>query len=616
MVKRTRARAVAATTTTTTAATATTMRMVRSSGRRLLVLVGIVLLVGMNLSRHSNHKDGKLWSFVSTKMGGLENIMNMDQTLPSTSAATTTAAFSCRKALEPWQNANIHDWMEYKAPWVEWIWELQDTNGADFPQEQAAILQNRHLNSNTTTTTVRPRVYYLVLLLTIDTGLGNHRPNVLADLPWTWQDVEGNTFAATPVLRNRMVEPKNGRVYLRLDPPLPPPSTNESSTSESLRMPQPKYLWQGSINRTATMMEPSSSIMYDLEPYLKCSRLDQQFPPQASSSLTTTTSSPPNRNNTVKIGACLTRFWGQLDLLPEWIAYHRLVGIQHFWLFVTDTNDTALWQFMAAQHATNRQEDITLIPYNYTWAGHRHKRPASYQMKFGGESLFQPAAANQCLYLAKLYALDWVIVPDIDEYIAVLKYPPFLNHSQDNHNNNTSTSPLQKYLQPYESDPNVGQICMKGVAFGRHTTKEKPLGVENGDGVTIATSTSVPTNFQVTIDFTHRLNKTLGVTGDRQKCWYRPRMVQDAWIHLARKHFGQKIMAVADDMDLYHYRTPILGVYDDTHLYTNKNATDVWVSYPELRDWYRASVVQALQDSQLAFPNFTAHMDLGYGNAY
>ena len=38
-----------------------------------------------------------------------------------------------------------------------------------------------------------------------------------------------------------------------------------------------------------------------------------------------------------KIGACI-RFKGEFDRLhvPQWIEYHRLLGIKHFWVYINE----------------------------------------------------------------------------------------------------------------------------------------------------------------------------------------------------------------------------------------------------------------------------------------
>ncbi|CAB9505466.1 UPF0392 protein [Seminavis robusta] len=467
---------------------------------------------------------------------------------PSDSAAANniSAATQCRLDLDSWQNANIDRWMDSKAPWMEWIWAMNDKSTG--------------------------QRYWLVILLTIDTGIGNYFAPRLNRMEWMWQDSSGNNHTATPVFTKRLKQPRNDRVYLRLD--LPPTNTyssdnnnNNNNHTQQQVMATPKYLWPDND-------ELLQNTTYHLEPYLQCSNLERRHKP------------PPH----VKVGACITRFWGQHDLLPEWIEYHRLIGVQHFWLFVSEPFENVRNNHKLPH---NNNQDVTYIPYHYTWARHQHKRPNA-TLKFGGESMFQAAAINQCLYLAKQYDLDWIYTPDVDEYVAVLDPELLVNNSQ---------APLPAYLErtfAQDSDPaTLGQVCMEGVAFGRNKLTE-PLQDKNENA-------STSDQFQLTIDFTYRLNRTKGSTGGRRKCFYRPAVVNDAWVHLARDG-GRSINTDPNQVDLYHYRSPLLGVFQ------HKGTDADLVSYPEIRDRYRDKILAALYESNALMPNFAAHVDLGYNS--
>ena len=63
--------------------------------------------------------------------------------------------------------------------------------------------------------------------------------------------------------------------------------------------------------------------VYDLRPYLKCDRIETEIDRP-----------PPG----TKIGMCV-RFRGDHHLIPPFIAYHRLIGVEHFWFYVNEEFD-------------------------------------------------------------------------------------------------------------------------------------------------------------------------------------------------------------------------------------------------------------------------------------
>jgi Glycosyltransferase family 92 len=454
--------------------------------------------------------------------------------------AFETPAVQCRRTLDPWQNANIELWMESKTPWMEWIWTRNDT------------------------TTGRP--YWLVMLLTIDTGIGNYKMNQLYKMQWKWQDSSGSNHTATPAFVDRLMQLLNDRLYLRLDPPTPFTSDGSSNHTSKTNISAPKYLWVEHSNPSSTNEPEIMNFTYDLQPYLQCSNIEKR-------------NRPPQH---VKVGACITRFWGQHDLLPEWIEYHRLIGVHHFWLFVAEPFENVI----ASHYLPHKNvPDITYVPYHYTWGRYRHNRPEA-KLKFQGENMFQAAAINQCLYLAKQYELDWIYTPDVDEYVAILLNPS--NYNKGNESYTTIGTYLERYNE--SSYPDVGSICMPGVALGRNPTLEYLN----------------KSKFELTIDFTYRKNRNLGAKGGRRKCFYRPSLVNDAWIHLKR-HGGLEIEANKSEIDLYHYRTPLLGVHE------NHGDDEALVSYPEIRDRYRDKVLAALRQSNSPLPNLASHLDSAYG---
>lgn len=459
-----------------------------------------------------------------------------------------TPSVKCRLELEQWQNDNIERWMQNPPyPLVEWVWKLTDDT------------------SNST--------YYKVLLNVLNHGdKTKKRTNYVAEgLRWQWQDQFGNVHRVGKERIEIQNVRQNPRLYFRLDV-----ADNQTET------PRPVKLWPTEVVVPTTKRRSRTvakvPIEYDLEPYLQCNQVERENAP------------PPE----VKIGACITRFWGQHDLMQEWIAYHRMIGIQHFWFFVSEPFEN-IYDTMP-----RHEQDITYIPYNYTWDA--HKENGTQEMietaagwSAGGENWFQPMANNQCLMMAKQYGLDWVMTPDVDEYIVV--HDPAITHF-------TSPSPLQQYLgkPEFQHDANDetkprGQVCLNGGGYGKHPKLEND------------------TVFELTIDFTYRKDRIYGNgelgpdgkgAGGRRKCFYNPKVIDGVDTHGKHGRWRDNLKDCVNttEIELYHFRSPLLGPVEA--------AEDQLASYPELRDMYRDKLKQEMKRLDWALPKFDSHVCQNY----
>lgn len=93
--------------------------------------------------------------------------------------------------------------------------------------------------------------------------------------------------------------------------------------------------------------------------------------------------------------------------IREWIEYHRLIGVDHFYLYENDANDS----YMKVLRPYINKKMITLIPW-----------PDNIQ-KQAGENLFKwslstqvPAYENALVLHAK-NETEWLVFLDIDEFI-------------------------------------------------------------------------------------------------------------------------------------------------------------------------------------------------------
>jgi hypothetical protein len=84
------------------------------------------------------------------------------------------------------------------------------------------------------------------------------------------------------------------------------------------------------------------------------------------------------------------------DLL-EWVEYHRLIGIEHFWVFMNENR--TLWNGTMPERPY-----ITYIPLGYP----------------GKPFYTQSVQQNECIYRSHSYGLDWVALQDVDEYFRIV----------------------------------------------------------------------------------------------------------------------------------------------------------------------------------------------------
>ena len=112
------------------------------------------------------------------------------------------------------------------------------------------------------------------------------------------------------------------------------------------------------------------------------------------------------------IGACVMLESHDMNItrsaLAEWLTYHRLIGVEHFWVYVTE-----LWT--SEHRPTNilMLPYVTYIPYNFVWRD--HWAHSSFRAPF--HNFWQVAMQHQCIFRAKRHKLKWVTTTDIDEYI-------------------------------------------------------------------------------------------------------------------------------------------------------------------------------------------------------
>ena len=377
---------------------------------------------------------------------------------------------------------------------------------------------------------------------------------------------------------------------------------------------------------TATTIDPISSspsssmddIVYDLTLPLECDQVQEREyeelrTPQMNRHYNHQRQQPPepttsqNGNddevtNNRQLAACL-RFKGEDDRrrIPEWIEYHRIIGIQHFWIFINDP-----WEVHNGTELTSLYGDksyVSFVPFNLNWIDYPTQITSKYQYINRNPKWSQEPAQWQCLYMAKKYGYDWVVTTDVDEYIYISPYTTrnntknsvVVDDGDDNHDNDATTArrpPLQVYLDRFDTD-SYASLVLASIPFGNNTfSNETTPSSGFVDG-------SSP--FYM-IDYVWRKNRKLqDYKLKHYKQFYNVRRTHSIGVHFVWKaDDGLETNVQLDHSDrrggvfLHHYKMPHAGVSLNGADKLIKNASMV-VSDPTLRDEYRDELDRVLK---------------------
>lgn len=166
-------------------------------------------------------------------------------------------------------------------------------------------------------------------------------------------------------------------------------------------------------------------------------------------------SAPLLAHHKYKLSIC-TVFQNEGPYLKEWIEFHRLVGVEHFYLF----NNLSTDNYKEVLKPYIKEGIVELIdwPYDYKtleeWDGIQVKA-----LDAGRRLAYQKS--------------KWLAFLDSDEFL----FP-------------TQCDSLQEFLKPFENMPNVGGICVNWVMYGTSNVPKIPdnqllieaLVMSNGSG--------------------------------------------------------------------------------------------------------------------------------------
>jgi hypothetical protein len=404
----------------------------------------------------------------------------------------------CRLDLEKWLNPKIDEWVGTSMPILDWVWEMEENNTDGTSQQ-----------------------YYLASFISYHIA---RRDASLRSTTWYCLDEFGNSLKTVVLKRGQ----QSKRMFIRCDLEAPLNRTDATSFSPVTLMPAD----------VPPLMSDHKKTEYDLRPFLKCDRLEQRSPP------------PPD----VKVGACV-RVRGDHEALRQWIEYHRLIGMQHFWIFLNEPFDI---------HDLPNASDVTYIPYNYVWRDHwgAQRGNTTFRAPYGGTDFWQTPSQSQCLYMTKRYGLDWFTTTDVDEYIWITD--PIAMNSID-------PPPVQAFLSQFSDRPDLGSLRMDSVAFGRNT-KVEPISKE----------------FELIVDYTCRKIR-FPKPGVHFKQFWKSQVALDLTIHFLTEGGKTLPLDVASQARIHHFKQPWKGPHMAGNLPANELMNDT-----SLPDKYRKSILQGL----------------------
>jgi hypothetical protein len=244
---------------------------------------------------------------------------------------------------------------------------------------------------------------------------------------------------------------------------------------------------------------------YDVRTLIKCEQLVAKERPPSD----------------VKIGAC-TSIKDVRKSVEQWVEYHRIIGIEHFWIYVNEP-----WNELKS---LPQRPYITYIPYGYSMGNHHGKE----KKKLKYYNFFQSIAEMDCIYRSKSLGFDWVAMHDVDEYIQVMS-------------NSTQNKPaLKGFLDSFPNHENIGAVTMNSIPFGRNTQVER----KNETGPLI-------------MDYVWRNQKNPSdVKWGRWKNIINPRNVEYFFVHYIFKGGKQVRLNAGTQMRVNHYKNAKTGVFE------------------------------------------------------
>ena len=145
---------------------------------------------------------------------------------------------------------------------------------------------------------------------------------------------------------------------------------------------------------------------------------------------------PPQKDNEGKYRICLmTQEKLFPEYIPEWVAYHRRIGVDHVYLY--DNNAGANLSQLYAD-----RDDMEVV--HWPWE----------RSQIQAQNHFLVAGRRRC---------QWVIFSDVDEFVSIRPYA-----------NDYTEKPLKRYLRELRDTKDISQVRLTQVALGSSGNVQRP----------------------------------------------------------------------------------------------------------------------------------------------
>ena len=227
-----------------------------------------------------------------------------------------------------------------------------------------------------------------------------------------------------------------------------------------------------------------------------------------------------------------------LHLLPQWIEYHRMIGVEHFFVYINDPFNNVDLEY--------NQPYITYIPFDY-----RHY-PEERQF------YFQATWQNDCIYRGKNASVSWIGIHDIDEYWFIKKDPYDL-----------------KSLTTYYSPNVTSGIPIFNVWYGPHPNEPETHFMHKREG-------------NLLLDYVWRSPDYRGP----RKNIVSPQLVNYLYVHwiTGEKEGSQFGPQATWKIVMNHYRRP----YNRVNSFEMESSWNELVMDTSMRDTYKGGVLNAI----------------------
>lgn len=337
----------------------------------------------------------------------------------------------------------------------------------------------------------------------------------------------------------------------------------------------------------------TSMFQYDLQSLLQCDHLEhlEQLEQGDDKKI------HGRKRGETLVGGCL-RFRGNFDRahVPEWIEYHRLLGYQHFWVYINEG-----WNLTGLYNSS----DVTYVPFDIHWPDHASSFAHRYSNNL--PDLSQEPASWHCLYTAKKYGYDWITTTDVDEYVYVPKN--LSNASLPSRSSSMSSwidhgsvaaskiSPILAFLNHF--DPRkYSSLIMNSIPFGSNKFLNHSMATSASSLLSSEEKPLMP----LMIDYVWRQKCPLSAYPfERYKQFYNPQKVWSVGVHYCWFASGKGVMNLRLDpqagLFLAHYKLAQQGVFRKGNKLMVKSLEELQLD-TSLHDDYRTRLEDNLRSTE------------------